>query len=52
MKLANKEIIFAKIDGFEKFKLEICSMGSIDHKYMTFNFVVAIVMEKLRVEVN
>ena len=27
-------------------------MGSIDHEYMTFSFVVAMVMEKLRVEVN
>ena len=44
MKLANWEIIFAKIDGFKKFKLETCSTGSVDHKYMTFNFVVAIVM--------
>ena len=27
-------------------------MGSVDHKYVTFSFVVAMVMEKLRVEVN
>ena len=27
-------------------------MGSVDHEYITFNFGVAIVMEKLRVEVN
>ena len=26
--------------------------GSVDQEYITFNFVVAIVMEKLRVEVN
>ena len=52
MKLANQEITFAKIDGFEKFKLKTCSTGSVDHEYMTFNFVVAIAMKKLRVEVN
>ena len=26
--------------------------GRVDHEYITFNFVVAIVTEKLRVEVN
>ena len=26
--------------------------GSVDHEYMTFSFVVAMVTEKLRVEVN
>ena len=37
---------------FKKFKLETCCTGSVDHEYITFNFVVAIAMEKLRVEVN
>ena len=52
MKLANQETIFATSDGFKKFKLETCSTGNVDREYMTFNFVVVIAMENLRVEVN